>query len=59
MGGEPGDHRDAEPVHVRGELVHIGTVDAAIDQDHPIPPPTTTALLQTHSLCRTQTPSAT
>ncbi len=36
MGGEPGDHRNAEPVHVIGELVKIGTVDAEIDQDQPI-----------------------
>ena len=35
MGGEPGDHRNAEPVHVVGELVQVGTVDAGIDQDQP------------------------
>jgi hypothetical protein len=33
---KPGDHRDAEPVHVIGEL--IGTIDAGIDQDQPILP---------------------
>ena len=59
MGREPGDHRNAEPVHVIGELVQIGTIDAGIDQDQPPSPRTTMALLQTHSLCRTQTPSAT
>jgi hypothetical protein len=59
MGGKPGDHWNAEPVHVIGELVQIGTVDARIDQDHPPSPRATMALLQTHSLCRTQTPSAT
>ncbi len=35
MGGEPGDHRDAEPVQVIGELVEIGAIDAGIDQDQP------------------------
>ena len=35
MGGEPGDHRDTEPVQVVGELVQIGTVDTGIDQDQP------------------------
>jgi hypothetical protein len=39
MGGEPGDHRNAEPVHepvqVIGELVQLGTIDAGIDQDQP------------------------
>ena len=34
MGGEPGDHRNAEPVQVIGELVQLGTIDARIDQDH-------------------------
>ena len=38
MGGEPGDHRKAEPVHVIGELVQIGTIDAGIDQDQPTLP---------------------
>ena len=38
MGGEPGDHRNAEPVHVIGEPVQIGTVDAGIDQDQPTLP---------------------
>ena len=38
MGGEPRDHRKAEPVHVIGELVQIGTIDAGIDQDQPILP---------------------
>src|SRR4051812_50173448 len=38
MRGEPGDHRNAEPVHVIGELVQIGTVDAGIDQDQPTLP---------------------
>ena len=38
MGGEPGDHRKAEPVHVVGELVQLGTVDAGIDQDQPAVP---------------------
>ena len=36
MGREPGDHRDAEPVQVIGELVQLGTFDAGIDQDQPI-----------------------
>src|SRR5262249_31004048 len=38
MRGEPGDHRNAEPVHVIGELVEIGAVDAGIDQDQPTLP---------------------
>ena len=38
MGGEPGDHRNAEPVQVIGELVQLGTMDAGIDQDQPILP---------------------
>ena len=38
MGGEPGDHRKAEPVKVIGELVQIGTVDAGIDQEQPALP---------------------
>ena len=38
MGGEPGDHRNAEPVYVIGELVQIGTIDAGIDQDQPTLP---------------------
>jgi hypothetical protein len=36
MIGEPGDHRDAWPVHVIGELVELKTFDAGIDQDQPI-----------------------
>jgi RNA polymerase sigma-70 factor (sigma-E family) len=36
MGGEPGDHRNAEPVHVIGELVQLRTIDAGIDQDQTI-----------------------
>ena len=56
MGGEPGDHRNAEPVQVIGELVQIGTIDGGID---PPSPRTAMALLKTHSLCRTQSPSAT
>jgi hypothetical protein len=36
MGGEPRDHRNAEPVHVIGELVQLGAIDAGIDQDQPI-----------------------
>ena len=36
MGGEPGDHRNAEPVHVIGELVQLGSIDAGIDQDQPV-----------------------
>ena len=38
MGGEPGDHRNAEPVQVIGELVQLGTIDAGIDQDQPALP---------------------
>ena len=38
MGREPGDHRNAEPVQVIGELIQLGTVDAGIDQDQPILP---------------------
>ena len=38
MGGEPGDHRNAEPVQVIGELVQLGAIDAGIDQDQPILP---------------------
>jgi hypothetical protein len=53
------DHRSAEPVQVIGELVQIGTIDAGIDQINPSSPRTTMALLETHSLCRTQTRSAT
>ena len=59
MGGEPGDHRNAEPVQVIGELVQLGTIDAGIDQDQPILPAHAMEFVQTHSLCRTQTPSAT
>jgi hypothetical protein len=36
MGGEPGDHRDAEPVYVIGELVQLGAMDAGIDQDQSV-----------------------
>ena len=36
MGGEPGDHRDAEPVHIIGELVQLRPVDAGIDKDQTI-----------------------
>jgi hypothetical protein len=36
MGGEPGDHRNAEPVQVIRELVQLGTLDAGIDQDQAI-----------------------
>jgi hypothetical protein len=38
MGGELGDHRNAEPVQVIGELVQLGAIDAGIDQDQPILP---------------------
>ena len=38
MGGEPGDHRNVELVQVIGELVQIPTIDAGIDEDHPILP---------------------
>ena len=38
MGGEPGDHRNAEPVQVIRELVQIGTIDTGIDQDQPTLP---------------------
>jgi hypothetical protein len=38
MGGEPGDHWNAEPAHVIGQLVKIGAVDAGIDQDQPTLP---------------------
>jgi hypothetical protein len=59
MGRKPGDHWDAELVQVIGELVQIGTVDAGIDQDQPTLPAHREGIAQTHSLCRTQTPSAT
>ncbi|GHF14193.1 hypothetical protein GCM10014715_82040 [Streptomyces spiralis] len=59
MGAKAGDHRNAEPAHVIGELIQLRAMDARIDQDQSIPPRTTTELAQTHSLCRTQTPSAT
>jgi len=59
MGAEPGDHRDAEPVHLIGELIQIGPAEAGSARISPASPRTTVALLQTHSLCRTQTPSAT
>jgi hypothetical protein len=36
----------AEPVHVIGELVEIGAVDARIDQDRAAAPRTTMALLR-------------
>ncbi len=36
MGGEPGDQRNAEPVHVIGELIQIRTFAAGIDQDQPV-----------------------
>jgi hypothetical protein len=49
--GQPGD--------LLGELVQVGSVDAGIDQGQPGLPCTTTGLLQTHSLCRTRTPSVT
>jgi hypothetical protein len=42
-----------------GELVQLGAIDAGIDQDQPILPRIAVELVQTHSLCRTQTPSAT
>jgi len=38
MGGEPGDHREAEPVQVIGELVQLRAIDAGIDQDQPTLP---------------------
>jgi hypothetical protein len=38
MGGEPGDHREAEPVQVIGELVQLRAIDARIDQDQPALP---------------------
>ena len=38
MGGEPPDHRNAEPAHVIGELVQIQTVDPEIDQGQPTLP---------------------
>jgi len=38
MGGKPGDHRNAEPVYLIGELVQIRTIDAGIDQDQPTLP---------------------
>src|SRR5580704_5038946 len=38
MGGEPGDHRNTEPVQVIGELLQIGPIDARIDQDQPVLP---------------------
>jgi hypothetical protein len=38
MRGEPGDHRNAEPVQVIGQLVQIGTINAGINQDQPIVP---------------------
>src|ERR1700733_8045818 len=38
MGGEPGEHRNAEPVQVIGELVQLRTIDAGIDQNQPILP---------------------
>jgi hypothetical protein len=59
MGGEPGDHRDAEPVHIIGELVRSGPSMPGSTRTNPSSPRTMVALLQTHSLCRTQTPSAT
>jgi hypothetical protein len=36
MGGEPGDHRDTEPVDVIGQPVQVGTADAGVDQDQPV-----------------------
>jgi len=59
VGAEAGHHLEAEAVHLIGERVELGAVDAGVDQDSPSSPRTTTELLQTHSLCRTQTPSAT
>ena len=60
VGGEPGDHRDAEPVQVIGELVPLGAIDAGIDRINPSSPRTTMELVQAPlPLCRTQTPSAT
>ena len=51
MGGEPGNHRQAEPVQVIGELVQIGTVDAGINQViNPSSPRTTMALLLQYRL---------
>ena len=38
MGGEPGDHREAEPVQVIGELVQLRAIDAGIDEDQPTLP---------------------
>jgi hypothetical protein len=34
VSGEPGDHREAEPVHVVSEVGRLGTVDAGVDQQH-------------------------
>ena len=59
MRGEPGDHRKAERLQVVGERVELGAVDARIHEDQPSVVRTTIELLQTHALCRTQTPSAT
>ena len=38
MGGEPGDHRNAELVQVIRELVQLGAIDAGIDEDQPLLP---------------------
>ena len=38
VGREPGDHWNAEPVHVIGELGQIGAVDAGVDQDQAFVP---------------------
>jgi hypothetical protein len=55
----PGDHRNAEPVQVIGELAQIGTIDARIDQDQPTLTAHRDGIARTHALCRTQTPLAT
>jgi hypothetical protein len=59
MGGEPGDHRETEPVQVIGELVRSEPSMPGSTRINPPSPRTAMALLQTHALCRTQTPSAT
>ena len=60
MGGEPGDHRDAEPVQVVARAAFSSEPSMpGSTRINPSSPRTTMELVQTHSLCRTQTPSAT
>jgi hypothetical protein len=59
MGTEPGDHRHAEPVQIIGGSFKSEPSMPGSTKINPSFPRTAMALLQTHALCRIQTPSAT